>query len=127
MEQSAPFEDTWSRYGQRPGLSRELVPLARELYDSLLSTPIDLARIEAATWAVLSFLASPAGRTDANCRAVDYFLCLGEFELPDLPNPLGDILADMAGALHDTVSSPDIAAICESTPEQLLARLRART
>lgn len=74
---------------------------------------------------LLEFLASPRGLTDANCTAVDRFLCFGEFEWPDLPDPIQDVLGDMAGALHDTLSSPETAANFESTPEQLLARLRA--
>ena len=68
-------------------------------------------------------MSSPAGRTDHNCRAVDRFLCLGDLSWPELPGPLGDVLADMAGALHDTVSSPAVALNFESTPEQLLQRL----
>lgn len=36
---------------------------------------------------------------------------------------LADVLRDMAGALHDTVTAPAIASNFESTPEQLLARL----
>jgi hypothetical protein len=100
--------------------------MVSELHASLLSTPTDVARIEAAVEALLTFLSSSSGRTDANCKAVDHFLCLGEFDWPDLPDPLGDVLADMAGALHDSVSRPAIAANFESMPEQLLERLRVR-
>jgi len=42
-----------------------------------------------------------------------------------LPDAYVNILADMSGALHDTISAPEIAANFESTPEQLLARVRA--
>ena len=42
----------------------------------------------------------------------------------NLPNPFHDIFADIAGALHDTVSAPEIAENFESTPEQLLKRAR---
>ena len=42
----------------------------------------------------------------------------------ELPQPFVDILADMSGVLHDTVSAPDITANFESTPEQLLERAR---
>jgi len=41
-----------------------------------------------------------------------------------LPQAYVDILADMAGALHDTITAPDIAANFESTPEQLLETAR---
>ncbi|MDZ4856868.1 MAG: hypothetical protein SGJ26_18775 [Nitrospirota bacterium] len=41
-----------------------------------------------------------------------------------LPQVYVDILADMAGALHDTITALDIATNFESTPEQLLERAR---
>ena len=73
---------------------------------------------------LLEFLASPQGRTDANCRAVDSFFTFDECWL-DLPDALHDIFGDMAGALHDTISAPHIAHNFDSTPEQLLARVRS--
>jgi hypothetical protein len=39
-----------------------------------------------------------------------------------LPDDFQDVLADMAGALHDTVSAPEVASNFDSTPEQLLGR-----
>jgi hypothetical protein len=36
---------------------------------------------------------------------------------------VADVLRDMASALHDTVSAPEVAKNFESTPEQLLNRL----
>jgi len=119
------FEEIWSRHARRHGNSPELEPLARRLYQALLADTLDLLEIRYALESLLTFLASPAGRTEANCAAIDHFLCLGEFEWSDLPDTIQDVLGDMAGALHDTVSSPQIAANFESTPEQLLARLRA--
>ncbi len=113
------------RHGRRTGISSELEPLARDLHEALVADPTDLDQIRAALERVLVFLASPAGRTDANCTAIDSFLCLGEFEWLDLPDALQDVLGDMAGALHDTVSSPETAANFGSTPEQLLGRLRS--
>ncbi len=80
--------------------------------------------------ALLVYLASAEGRTDSNCRAVDVALMSDEElwanidEIEAFDPGLADVLADMAGALHDTVSAPDIAASLESTPEQLLGRLR---
>lgn len=125
--QSPQFDKIWSQHGRLPGISPRLESLARELFEALLAKPLDLARVRGALERLLVFLAGPAGRTDANCRAIDTFLCLGEFEWPDLPDSIQDVLADMAGALHDTVSSPKVARNFESTPEQLLARLRAAT
>lgn len=124
MDESRLFEEIWSRYAERPNVSPALKSLVRDLYSSLVGDGVDLPRIRDAVDRVLAFLASPAGRTDANCVAVDHFLCLGEFDWPDVPAPLHDVLADMAGALHDTVSNPKVAANFDSTPEQLLARLR---
>lgn len=78
---------------------------------------------------LLTFLASRKGRTDSNCRFVDYGLMHDDevwdsIELIEVTDPnLADVIRDMAGALHDTVSAPNIAQNFESTPEQLLARL----
>ncbi len=41
-----------------------------------------------------------------------------------LPESVQDILGDLGGALHDTVKYPKIAENFESTPEQLLDRVR---
>lgn len=102
-----------------------LRPLLRQLHDELQRTPAELSQLRAAIIAVLEFLASPLGHTDANCRAVDSFLMRDEtWDGDRLPQPYVDVLADMAGALHDTISAPDIAANFESTPEQLLERAR---
>jgi hypothetical protein len=119
------FDEIWSRHGHRTGITPGLESLARELFEALSTKPLDLARLRSALERLLVFLAGPEGRTDANCKAIDSFLLLGDFDRPDLPDGLRDLLADMAGALHDTVSSPRIAANFASTPEQLLARLRA--
>jgi hypothetical protein len=40
-----------------------------------------------------------------------------------LPEGYQDLLGDIGGGLHDTVSAPDVAENFESTPEQLLERL----
>ena len=121
----AEFDEIWSRHGRREGISAELELLARDLFDALTASPLHLPKLRQALERLLEFLASPAGRTDSNCTAIDHFLCLGNFAWPDLPEAVHDILSDMAGALHDTISSPAIAANFESTPEQLLARLRS--
>jgi len=112
-------------YRPATDVDEALRPLLRRLHDELQRAPAELPALRAAIIAVLEFLASPAGRTDANCGAVDSFLMRDEVWDGDrLPQAYVDILADMAGALHDTITAPDIAANFESAPEQLLERAR---
>ncbi len=110
-----------------PTETRRIRPYPYLRVDRLLADPLDLVEVAVALECLLVFLTSPAGQTDANCTAIDSFLCLGEFERPELPDVFQEILADMAGALHDTVSDPEIAANFDSTPEQLLVRIRRIT
>ena len=74
---------------------------------------------------LLEYLCTAEGRTDANCKAVDYFFCLGDWSWESLPGPYQEIFADMGGALHDAVSDPDIAEALQATPEALLAKAKA--
>lgn len=102
-----------------------LRPLVERLHQCLTSRPVDSPALKTALVGVLEFLASAKGRTDANCRAVDYFLAQDEaWDADQLPEPFVDILADMSSALHDTVTAPVIATNFQSTPEQLLERAR---
>jgi hypothetical protein len=112
-------------YHPAVGVDETLRPLLEGLYQRLASRPVDSSALRAAIIGVLEFLTSPIGRTDANCRAVDLFLMQDKtWDGDQLPQAFVDILADMSGALHDTVSAPDIAANFDSTPEQLLERAR---
>jgi hypothetical protein len=98
----------------------------RRLHDVLATRPVELASARSAIIVVLEFLSSSTGRTNANCHAVDTFLMVDECWLNDeLPENYQEILADMSGALHDTVSAPHIAENFDSTPEQLLQKARA--
>src|SRR5688572_16649673 len=91
-------------------VSPELVPVLRRLHDVLAMRPVHLASARSAIIAVLEFLSAPSRRTDANCCAVDRFLMTDECWLnDDLPEAYHEVLADMSGALHDTVSAPQIA------------------
>ena len=107
--------------------SPELRRLLADAYEAIVARPYDVGRVVAATDALLAFLESPAGRTHANCVVTDYFFSpVTEWERlwEDAPGDLADILGDMGGALHDTVSAPETAENFDSTPEQLRARLR---
>jgi hypothetical protein len=104
----------------------ELIPLVHALHAQLISDPLRLPELKQALIALLSFLSSARGRTDANCSAVDRFFTVDDTWLSDrLSEPFHDIMADISGALHDTVSAPHIAQNFSSTPEQLLERVHS--
>jgi hypothetical protein len=112
-----------SRNGE--AVSASLRPQLAALYDSLGHRPVDLANVKTQLIALLSFLTTPTGRTNANCWAVDLFFGLPEdwdVSWFDLPEAYREVLSDMGGALHDTIDHPDIADNFWSTPEQLLER-----
>lgn len=121
------FDTAWLRFtGDQPPrqVPRELVALIRAVYEEITRRPSDLLALKFEIYRLLSYLASPEGRTDDNCCTTDFFLCVSDdVDWHHLPERFRDVLADMAGALHDTVSSPEVAANFDSTPEQLLARL----
>ena len=103
-----------------------LPPLMQCLYGALTAHELQLRDVQGAMIGVLEFLASPVGRTDANCHAVDSFLFEDSVWYSHrLPEQFVEVLSDMGGILHDTVSAPHIAQNFDSTPEQLLARARA--
>ena len=104
----------------------ELTPLVQALHAQLTMDPLRLGELKDALIGLLTFLSSPRGRTDANCSAVDRFFTADDTWVSDrLPDAFADIMADISGALHDTVSTPHIAENFESTPEQLLERVRS--
>jgi len=114
----------------RPTVSTALSELGPAVCDAIDRRPGSVTAVKTALDALLTFLASPEGRTSANCEAVDSFFSMSEEYgwngvWDHLPDQIQDILADIAGALHDTIATPGVAENFESTPEQLLARLRA--
>jgi hypothetical protein len=73
------------------------------------------------------FLTTPTGRTDENCVETDLYFCLHDdhgFNWGHLPQDYQLILGDIGGQLHDTIEHSQIAKNFESTPEQLLERIR---
>jgi hypothetical protein len=106
-------------------VSADLKPLLAQLYDALVYRPVDLLRIKTRLIALLAFLMTPSGRTNANCWAVDLFFDIREdweSDWFDIPEEYREIFGDMGGALHDTVEHPEIADNFWSTPEQLFER-----
>ncbi len=120
------FERLYSELERRNGPgSPELKPLLARFFDALMAEPTDLAVLKQRMVELLQYLTTPEGRTTNNCSIVDMSVVMtewGDIDLPDLPDEFYDVIADMGGALHDTVSSPEIAYNFYSTPEQLLER-----
>jgi len=102
--------------------ARELVKTVQSV---LAKDVLDLEVLKQSLIDLLEYLSSQNGRTDENCNAVDSFFMHDELWLErNLPDPFHDVFADIAGALHDTVSAPETAKNFDSTPEQLLKRAR---
>jgi hypothetical protein len=102
-----------------------LRPLVDALHATLVAATLDLPAIKHAMIALLEFLSSATGRTDANCIAVDSFFSHDDEWLADrLPDAYHEVMAHM-DALHDTITAPEVAENFDSTPEQLLARARS--
>ena len=123
------FEQAWERVaGTKDGesVSIQLRPLLQQAYEKLVKQPPDLQEIKVSLERLLSYLTIPSGRTSANCMATDLFFCLADWDVDwgSFPEPLTAILGDIGGALHDTISNPEVARNFESLPEQLLARMK---
>jgi hypothetical protein len=101
-----------------------LQPMMQSVRAAVFALPLDALAVKTSLINLLEYLSSPAGRTDANCCAVDSFFYLDEdLPLEHLPDSLQDVFAHM-DALHDTTTAPQIAENFGSTPEQLLERVR---
>jgi hypothetical protein len=87
------------------------------------SSPVNLPALKDSLVKLFQYL-SGEGRTNANCWATDLFFCSDDLEHhwtdQTLPDDFHDVLAKMGEALHDTVSSPDVASNFGCLPEQLL-------
>ena len=114
------FDD---RYKQATGFRRvapELRPLVAALDTAIIAR--DVAAVRSSLVALLELLASPRGRTDANCCVVDAFFA--GVDASALPDDVRAVVSDLSGALHDAIYAPHIAANFECLPEQLLERAR---
>jgi hypothetical protein len=118
------YEKGWSRVCNI--LPEELQPLVKNIYETITSRPCDLKALKNGLEHLLEYLASKDGRTDENCKAIDQFFSIPDYwdrRWDDLPKKYREILDDIGGCLHDTVSAPRIAENFQSTPEQLLERI----
>jgi hypothetical protein len=107
--------------------SPELIKLIEEVQNNLMEHPANLSSIKNALEKLLNYLTNPAGRTDVNCNETDTYFCLHDdngFHWNHLPEDFQLILDDIGGQMHDTVQHPEMARNFESTPEQLLKRIR---
>ncbi len=95
------------------------------LKEAVTSLQLTMDEFISVTEAILIWLNE--NNTDENCRHIDIFVST-EIDLETrrkLPEEVQSLLFDMGGALHDTHTDPDVASNFESTPEQLLERVRA--
>jgi hypothetical protein len=123
----AGFEEIYSRaIARRSDVSPELKALLHKFYETACARPLNAVALKSVLVNLLEFLTTREGRTNSNCWAVDLFCMSDDWERDwsELPEEFSDILADMAGALHDTVKAPEIASNFDSTPEQLLERVK---
>ena len=121
---AARFEQLWKSSASFRKVSPELEPLVRAVYTSVVEN--DARATHAGLERLLEHLASPRGRTDANCCVVDAFFSASdrwERNWDTFPSPLRDVLGDVGGVLHDTIYAPHIARNFQSLPEQVLERL----
>jgi hypothetical protein len=116
------FEELWRSAVRFRLVSHALKTLVYNVFSA--AELGDAAAVRTALDALLGFLASPGGRTDANCCAVDRFFGNFEGQWSQLPPDLAALLDALSGTLHDAIYAPQIAAHFESLPEQLLNRLR---
>ena len=116
------FETRWRSAVRHRPVSHALKTL---VYNVVTDAELeDASALRDALDQMLAFLASPTGRTDANCCAVDRFFNGMEGRWTKLPKELASLLDDLSGTLHDSIYAPHIAAHFDSLPEQLLNRLR---
>jgi hypothetical protein len=102
--------------------AKELVNAVQSI---LVHNVLDLSELKKSLINLLEYLSSPNGRTDKNCNAINSFYMFDDLWVDrNLPDHFHEIFVDVSGALHNTVSAPEIAENFDSTPEQLLKRAK---
>lgn len=101
------------------------IELVKAVQSILAHNVPDLSELKNSLINLFVYLSSPNGRTDENCKAINSFFMFDDLWVDrNLPDHFHEIFVDVSGALHDTVSSPEIAEDFDSTPEQLLKRAK---
>jgi len=121
------FHTGYRQFCSSRRVSKELRPALAAVYNQVHASPVNLVLLKDALIRLFSFLCEPQNRTDANCTAVDLFFAIEDHwdkRWDGLSEEYRMLLDDIGGALHDTVSAPDIAENFDSTPECLLARTK---
>ena len=118
------FEDAYRTAVEESGATPELVARLKALYETVPPGEGGPRAVQGKLVELLEYLCTDAGRTDANCKAVDYFFCLGDWSWDSLPAQYREMFADMGGALFDAVEDPDIAEAMQATPEALLEKAK---
>lgn len=118
------FEEVWRAAVRFRHVSHALKTLVYNVVFEGRREDVDLPALRYALDSLLAFLASPEGRTDANCCTVDRVFSNFEGQWTTVPAEFASLLDALTGTLHDTIYASQIAAHFDSLPEQLLNRLR---
>ncbi len=76
---------------------------------------------------ILLWLSNPQNNTNENCQKIDSFVAyeiIPQKEYEAIPEDIKVILFDIGASLSDTHTSPEVAVNFESTPSQLLERVK---
>jgi len=113
---------TAAQLAEADSRARELVNAVQTI---LVHNVPDLSELKSSLINLFEYLSSPNGRTAENCKAINSFFMFDDLWVDrNLPDHFQAIFVDVSGALHDTVSAPEIAENFDSTPEQLLKRAK---
>jgi hypothetical protein len=128
-EKMKDFEQVWASIAETrhaAGISPHLKTLVLRVHIDATTIPVGLPTLRGSLSELLRYLSSE-GRTNANCWTTDLFFSTDELEEDwsshELPEDLHEVFCRMSEALHDTVSSPDVAWNFGCLPEQLLELL----
>src|ERR1044071_120224 len=102
------FEESWQRTlisidGEL--VSPELLPLVKSVYQQITKQSPNLSEIKASLESLFIYLTT-SGRTSANCYATDLFFTIADWNVDweIFPDVLTNIIGDIGGALHDTIT-----------------------